>query len=302
MGKISFRSLGALALLLLASCGALPGAESAQDEPVLTATPAPGTRRWDAKPVLVSVYSGPGYVYPSDAWGVMPDLVVYASGLVILTTYAYRQEQQLRSVEEAHISPLELCALLARVEARGFFEFNPQEYATPQAFDSGTTYIDVEAWRRKSIAAYALQEALWEKIYGEVPPALADTYNDLISFRPSDRKPYQPERVAVLVGRRDDIAEAPAWPLKTSSLKTLASVPGQYFMKESLVEGQAAADVYALFEQEASQLYSEDGIAYSVTVSPLLPHEIWKEHTQWIRKPLFENAPTRELVCEAGEN
>lgn len=273
-----------------------------------TAVPAPVAQRWEADPVLVTLYTSPGYTTPAIAWSLLPDLVVYADGTVILVSYDDAGMLG-RIVESARVPEAEVCALLRGIEANGFFEYDAAGYVKPGITDNGSTLIAVDAWRSNRADLYALDYALSAPDYGqgpEVPSALADTYRMLGDYTPHDLAPYQPERVGLLVGRPGEFVDTGVdrpWPASTVALtEVLTQGFDAGYGPELILEGERAAEVYALFARDAIQFYSEGGQTYQVSVRPLLPLEIAETPSAgWGHVPAFEDAPARELACAAGE-
>ena len=89
------------------------------------------------------------------------------------------------------------------------------------------------------------------------------------------------------------------WPLSTVSLATLASkhpAEGRNAHQMQLT-GQAAQDVYGLFDGKISQLYREGEQTYRVTIRPLFPLEPWQATGGWRGPEIFPTTPTKEMSC-----
>lgn len=268
---------------------------------VLGACEKPVPHNWNAPPVLVQHYTSPGltpYIYE---WSNMPDLVLYADGRVIVTDEGHSGVKWTRAVNEARLSNSQVCAILYQIEANGFFDFKEINYHEPEdVYDFLTTFITVNAWKSNSVSAYALNYALHpdENTAKEtVPSALADTYNLLLEFAPENPTPYQPERIALLITSFEPSQAAPLWPLESPSLKSMAADRDNYGNAEVLLEGQEAADVYALFSGDWTISFQEDGVAYEITVRPLLPYEIWNPEKDLARVPIYQDTPTTPMTC-----
>jgi hypothetical protein len=253
----------ALVLLLLAAC-----------------TSAPQMRRWQASPVLVQLQQAEVL----DSWPQTLRILVYADGRVITSRYDY--------IEESQLSPAELCALLGEIESDGFFDFDPADYTPPLVFDGVTTHIEVNAWRSQSITASMLEEVLRGEIDGDVPAPIADTYERLKGFLSAKQTPYQAQRVVLFVTKSTLGDAAPGWPITTLSLGELSTT------SDVVIEGEAAAELQALFGAERTKRYVEGETGYHVTLHRLLPLEIWQSGRILQRTVEFEDEPTRELACE----
>jgi hypothetical protein len=281
--------VGAFALLSLAliGCGA----------PAISPTPTAATHSWPASPVVASLYHGPGYTSRSDAWSAMPSLVVYADGRVIVTSFEQSGSEYLRSVELAQIAPAEVCSLLGAIDGYGFFDYDSDDYPRPQITDNGTTQIKVDAWRSMDASAYALHYVLGEPdLLDSVPSSLVETYRLLSDFSPPNRAPYRPERISLLIETTTSAEPAADWPLAAPSLKELLASMNED-TKELVLDGQQAADVYALFGKHESMIYSDGVTRYTITLRPLLPLEIWGPEQGWGRNSEFDTAPTVDLTC-----
>jgi hypothetical protein len=249
--------------------------------------------RWQAVPVLIELYTSPGFTPPDFAWNKMPELVVYADGRVIRTQLDYAGSEYQRSVLEAHLASSEICSLLTQIEANGFFDPSAGVYTPPGVTDMGTTFITVKAWQTQQISAYGLDFALdtqYGPAGGIASPALTKTYILLSQFAPANAQPYQPDRVAVLVHPLESSQAAQLWPIADLKLSTLITdtTTGR---AEVVLDGDKATQVYQLFADHLSVAFSENGKAYQVSVRPLLPLEIWQGAYS------FEMTPTVQLSC-----
>jgi hypothetical protein len=266
--------------------------------------PPPPTSR-----VVASLYNGPGFTDSAIAWSLMPRLVMYADGRVIVTSYAYVNAERTRSVELAQVAPDEVCSLLGQIDGAGFFEYDPADYPEFEASDLGTTEISVDAWRSKQVSAYGLSfflnperedwvEESMQTMGITFSDALSTTYGLLSGYRPPNPAPYQPERVVLLIDSSNSSRAASDWPLESPSLKDLlATVREDDRHPEVVLEGQQAADVYAMFGQLVTQIYADGDARYEVTLRPLLPQELWEREEGWGRNSQFAAAQDAELTC-----
>jgi hypothetical protein len=292
------RRAGAFALLSLGLIGCVR--QIAPPSP-----PPPPTSR-----VVASLYNGPGFTDSATAWSLMPRLVIYADGRVIVTSYAYVNAEYTRSVELAQVAPAEVCSLLAQIDGAGFFDYDPADYPDFDASDLGTTEISVDAWRSKQVSAYGLSfflnpepedgiKEFMQTMGITFSDALSSTYSLLSGYRPPNPAPYQPERVVLLIDSSNSSRPASDWPLDSPSLKDLlATVKEDDRHPEVVLEGQQAADVYALFGQLVTQIYADGDTSYEVTLRPLLPQELWEREDGWGRNAQFAAAPDAELACD----
>lgn len=167
--------------------------------------------------------------------------------------------------------------------------------------DNGNTVIKVDAWRSMETRAYALGWALNPpKIPGlefpdmNVPSALSETHRLLADYRPANLALYQPERIVLLIQRDDRLTDGEAWPLAAPSLQDLVA---QAREGELILDGQPAADVYALLGAGGTGTYRDGDDTYSITVRPLLPLETWEPQGGWGHESTFEDGPKVEMAC-----
>ena len=299
------RSVGAFALLslLLIGCGRQAATPSPLPNPT-AATGSANVRRWSSSPVVASLYYSPGFTPETYAWSAMSPLVVYADGRVIVVDYDFSTAQDTRSVTMAQIAPDELCSLLGAIDGYGFFDYNAAEYLTPDITDNGTTVIKVDAWRSMEARPYALGHALnpWTPPGMEkpevmtVPSALSETHRLLADYRPANLAPYQPERIALLIQRNVGQSYGQIWPLVSPSLHDMVAALKEN-EAEVVLEGQQAADVYALFGELVTRTYHDGDDSYTITLRPLLPLETWEPQNGWGHESTFQSEPKVDLTC-----
>ena len=270
---------------------------------MLEPEPAPSlvvTPRWQAPPLLVEWVEGPGFTSYEYAWSTIPKLVLYNDGRII--TSAWKNSR--REIHEAQLTPDEVCAFLTQFEQDGFFDFDPKTYERPPIADAGTTHLIVNAWRSQKLDLYALSILARNSDEFPVSPALVKTYERLEAYKLSNSHPYQPERIAVLLTPAFETEQAlPAWPLTTPTLAFLASQDPseERNWQQVLLTGQAAQDVYDLFDGKITQNYSEGDKSYQVTIRALLPLESSKVTGGWRGPDIFPTTPTTEMSCKNGQ-
>lgn len=270
-------------ILLLAAC-------AKDDEDV--SNPTEAGYSWTARPVLIDVQKIPWhtpYVYAS---GLTPGLIVYADGRVVGTQW---HSGGSRSIWEATLSTEKLCQLLFQIDSLGFFDFPQSEYQENLITDADTTYVSVWAWRSNTIIANALGGRSGLENEDAMVP-LYEAYQYLSTFKPPNSKPYQPERVVLMIHRMEDEIATEAWPASLPGLKELAGDLVWPKYREVLIEGEEATEVNTFFQEDVSRLYFSDGETYRVTLRPLFPLEVYEESTR-IRRAQFERWPRGDLTC-----
>jgi hypothetical protein len=257
-------------------------------------------RRWNAPPVLVEVYIYPGVF--GAVTDIVPTLVLYNDGRIIVTHYNYDSQGNLHyAILEAYLSSSEVCAFLMQFETEGFFEPEVQEYSVPEITDQPTTHITVKAWRNQRIEAYALGFAMdsLEESGVNVPPALAKTYTRLTDYTPPNAKPYQPDRIAlqVIEFRPDSGDSVSIWPLADPSLAAIdANLDSQGI--SMIYEGDMAKQIYSLFDDRWWGFYSELDKTYIVIISPLVPLQSWNPNSgDWPSRYSYPSEPKVDLNC-----
>jgi hypothetical protein len=190
----------------------------------------------------------------------------------------------------------ETCALLNSIDRTGFFDYDPTTYSQNDAsfivdgFD--VRYIEVDAWRSKYVALYALGTFVREDFswYVQKPgwpslptilPALRDAYLLLSTYRPQGLQIYEPERMVIWVDSRKQARNGPLWPLTSPTLAELFAQsaneqnwPGSG--KAIVLEGAVASDVYEALNQSfssAGDTFMEGNYIYQIYARPLLPYE-----------------------------
>lgn len=296
-----FRTLTIVAIagMLLAGCG--PQSATPGPLPTQTVAAPANARRWQSNPVVASLYYSPGFTREEHAWSAMPALVVYADGRVIVAGDDVAGAQGGYGLGVAQVEPAEVCSLLNRIDGYGFFDYNAAEYTAPNVTDNGDTVIKVNAWRSMATQAYALGWALNPpNIPGlefpeiNVPSALSETHRLLADYRPATLAPYQPERIVLLIQRAEGSTDGEAWPLTAPSLQDLVA---QAREEEVVLDGQPAADVYALLGAGGTGTYRDGDDTSSITARPLLPLEIWETQNGWGHESTFEDGPKVEMAC-----
>lgn len=299
-------------LLVLSACKPDPILPAAAPTTAPTAIPAtpqptippvkpsatPDTHTWQASPVLLEMFTSAGFTTPEYAWSVVPSLVVYADGRVIVARDHYQADSTTRSIDEARLEASEVCRLLNQIAADGFLTLQQSDYIRPQVTDHGVTYITVNAWESNTISAYALGLALNQKDSGgQVPAALRATAERLINYLPPNTQPYQPDRLAIRLAPLDAPQAASSWPLTQPTLTELMA-QAKNSAGVVLVEGKTAQEIYSQFAGSFTNAYSENGKIYGVTIRPVFPYEKWAPDQQgWSAVPTFATEPTTTLTC-----
>lgn len=253
------------------------------------------THRWQAPPVLVQWVEGPGFTPYPFAWSTIPKLVLYNDGHLITSVWKDGE----RALYEDQLSSDEVCAFLTEFEQDGFFDVDVETYEFPPIADAGTTHLMVNSWRTQKLDLYALSILVGNPNDYPVSPALVSTYQRLQAYEPANRRSYQPERIAVLLNPAFEAQDAPIWPLSSPSLAFLASQDSSESPNGPQIEltGQAAQDVYNLFDGKITQGYREGEQTYQVTIRPLFPLEPSDPIGGWRGPDIFPTTPTTEMSC-----
>lgn len=264
----------------------------------VTSTPTrhPKTYQWDANPVLIQVYEGPGYMEPDEAWGFIPRLLVYSDGHVIVSSQGSGLAMQ---SFETYISPTEVCSLLEKIDQAGFFDFDKDTYQAPDILDGVSTLISVDAWRSKSVDVYMLSRAT------AVPSVLEKVSSLLLSYHPQKLIPYQPDRVALfindrLVGAYPD-ANHPdtSWPASLPSLESVTPILGskEERFKILVFDGNAATEITKFFGNAPYKNIVDDRELYFARFKPVFPYETTKSITRSWEAATFDESPKTRLTC-----
>jgi hypothetical protein len=213
------------------------------------------------------------------AWNLAPQLVVYSDGRVIGTEWGLIGPNWLPRYWQGVISDQELCRLLVEIDNFGFLDSDIIKFDASDYTDLETTNISIQAWKPKSVSSYGLDFSIDQEgeMINDIPLELAETYKLLSNFRSPNASPFEPERVALLIRRREDDKPAELWSLTQPKLSELTVELGETGRIEAVVEDQQAAEIFAQFRGEYTRLFWEQGQVYEVTVRPLFPLEIWGE-------------------------
>jgi hypothetical protein len=219
---------------------------------------------------------------------------------------------------------VEICQFLNTIDQAGFYDYDPSTYSDSENFPidgASTSYIQVNAWRSKSIALYGLHWFMQEDTSWYVPiknspplptilPALRNTHRLLYDYRVDKLEIYQPSRLALWVGeprlplRRN---EGVPWPLQSPTLAELyaqSAIENDELGQSVVLRGDAAISVYKLFDESADVRNFTDGErTYGIYARPLLPYEaplgpgeVYSE----IPSPIFPT-PSFELSCQPSD-
>ena len=229
--------------------------------------------------------------------------ILYSDGQAFLFRHDYKDFGDIEAASYVEIltkklSRSEICALLNSINKSGFFDYDPSEYDFSQSnqYDLVTEYIQVNAWRSKSVELYGLGFAIEEPfVKYKVNQELVEMYN-LVNYYPTAGfEPYQPEKLAVWVrpapGWNDpnnpNVNLYGIWPLESPTLAELAQLTidsnlydpdtfGYNPTTSTILEGQSAKAVYDFLGQSIVEWglpVSENGIMYWVLAIPLLPYQ-----------------------------
>lgn len=197
-----------------------------------------------------------------------PSIVIYADGQIIMKVGSWEEDYAFLS---SQLSTDELCLLLARLEATGYF--NPVD--TYYAFDETTQFTDgagshviqVNGPINNTVKFY---EPHRDYLIDEI--AAADQL--ISSFKPSETLvTYVPENLLLWIEPtlNEDLTNLPDWPSEISPLVELRSDPSN---SKVVVEREMILPLMDLFENRMSQQrFREGDMSYDVILRPLLPHE-----------------------------
>jgi hypothetical protein len=281
-------------------CDALVGIPPAYPmPPAVQPWPEGKVERWKAPPVVLEVYTGPGFTEPELAQTSLPEMVVYADGRVITTQHQRIGEYHYqRTIHETQLSQGQLCQLLWQLEANGFYRVDQKAYVPPTITDHGVTNITARTWLSNTISAYDLYDAVNHQFGGVAPLELANTYLFLNALRLPEGKPYIADQVTLIVNQRPDRDAARLWPWSDVRLKDLADKESR--SKPYQFHGEQAARIQTAVNDHW-QLFEEDGKVYSVYLRPRLPYE-QGNFDHYSREPYaYALEPTFDLVCDSKE-
>ncbi len=295
---------------------------SLQPSPTLTSTPVSSLQahRWKPEAVLVLAdrRGGDGCCIEPHS----PDFVLYADGRLFISRPTKFGDYWHFQIFTRQLERVEICQFLNTVDQTGFFDYDPSTYSKSDVFPidgASTSYIQVNAWRSKSIALYGLHWFMQEDTSWYVPcpncpplptmlPALRNMHRLLYEYHSDTLEIYQPARLGLWISPPFETIRNKGipWPLQSPTLAELSpssaniQEPGQ----SSILRGEVATLIYKIFDESIDQRRFTDGkYSYDIYARPLLPYEVLPssgEGYSSIPSPIFPT-PSFELSCNPSD-
>lgn len=215
-----------------------------------------------------------------------PNLVIYTDGQVIVRIGSWEENFAFLS---GQLSSDELCSLLGKLEATGYF--NPIDMI--YAFDETTQFSD-------GAGNYVIQVngpidnnvGIYEHYTDYLVDEIAAAYQLISTYQPPTAlDPYVPERLLLWVEPTTDtdITNLPEWPAEFPRLSELRADPTS---SKVIIEGDLILPLLELFHYQMDwQVFREGETAYDVILRPLLPHETPRQFSMYPGQPAIFNLP-----------
>lgn len=229
----------------------------------------------------------------------MPSFVLYTDGQLILQTSD--------TLLQKTLSTNEVCTLLAKIKATGFFEIpagDPNDWvethkpiyqsvtATEDVGEGGLyEYIVVNDEPTKAVFVYYIL-----RNYRIEPVRRA--FDLITTYRPDGLQPYQPKQVLlwvepIHVPHYYNDTPTPAvqtWPTNLPSLTTSLNAADGH--EVFVIQGATVSQVLNLFDQlPGSAIFLDQGQAYTVIARPLLPNETADHFSEGAWSPVSVKLP-----------
>lgn len=207
-----------------------------------------------------------------------PSIILYTDGQLLISGERYGVQDW---YVQKMLSVSEMCTLLGRIRAMGFFSVK----GTGQSYPGDPIYQTSEFFG-DGAGGYILhvngKPSKWVFIYGpamgNLVPEVKAVYQLISSYHPSGMKPFVPDRIILRVEQHpgeDWFYPTPPppqpWPSELPPLVTL--LKEQPEGREIVLEGQSAALILRLMHLPDSGFFTENSETYFVVGRPLLPHE-----------------------------
>ena len=255
--------------------------------PTTAHTPSPAPR--PIKPILLEfgTTGGDGGTSYDVFFGrEMPSLVLYTDGQLLIGDFSYSGPG---GYSQTKLSTQEMCALLRRLQATGFFDVKgtgqnyPADpiYKTSEYFgDGGGSYIlRVNGNPAKWVDTYS-------QAVDNLVPEVKAAYELVSKYRPRGMKPFRSDRVIIRIEPKpgeDWFGPTPTppqlWPSTFPSLTAFLKEHSQD--GEVILSGQSATLLSQLIPLPGSGFFTENGETYFVVARPLLPHEMLTFYSQY---------------------
>lgn len=270
--------------------------------PSPTRTPSPMPTSTPRKPILISfgIYGGDGgtsydFLYGRD----MPSLVLYTDGQLLIGHERYDAKPW---YVEKHLTTTQMCALLGKIQATGFFEVagdgslcerDPIYRNVEMACTGEGEYIiSVNGRPSKRVT-------ISSRLVDSLVRPVKSVYGLLEAYRPGGMTAFHPDRVMLRVQQNpgEDFWEeqparpGPRWPSSLPSLTALLAAHPEG--AEILLAGKEASAVLSLMPLPGASYFTENGETYFVTGRPLLPHESLDKYSAYPYEADTFNLPFR---------
>ena len=261
-----------------------------------------------AKPILLAfgIFGGDGGTSYDIFFGRdMPSLILYSDGQLLIGGFSDTDPD---GYSQKMLSPSEMCTLLQRLKATGFYDVegtgynypNDPIYRTPEYFGDGAGEYVLWAYGKPSKGVSIFSRAL-----DNLVPQVEAAYQLVSNYHPSGMSPFVSDRAMLRIERQpgeDWFGPTPTppqpWP---SDLPTLAELlKGQLDDQNALLENQTVNRLRELMRLPGSGIFTEDGKTYFVVARPLLPHEAENYFSvySWVR-PWSDSSVDLPFKCDA---
>lgn len=248
--------------------------------------------KWDAEPVLVYVFNGPGYTGENFAWSVTPSFILYSDGHVFNIEYDYINGEYYRTYFYGRLNREQTCDFLIDIDDAGFLVYDQDEYEEPGVTDMGNTEISMRVWESNYISAYGLDWSSSNK--------LKRIYNTITEKNIPNKTEYIPDVLSLKIVSYDTNEAAVLWPFEEISISDLIqSSEGD----EIIVEGDIAYKLFTFFNHRITIVFREENTSYYVTMKPVFPFEKSRaDDNPWRDFPGFQEDPKTPMTCPPDDN
>lgn len=222
----------------------------------------------------------------------MPDLVLYADGQLLIKGSRHGAQDW---YQQKRLTTPEMCDLLTRIRATGFFEVpgngenypNDPIYVEPKAYGlgGGGYVLSVSGKPSKDVFIYG-------SAVDNLVPQVKAAYQLVKNYYPTGMKAYVPDRVVVRVEREpaqdwhEPLLPPLPWPADLPSLA--AMLQGQSEGREAVFRGQSASHLLGLVQLPGWGQFTEKGQTFFVVGRPLLPHETLNYYSEYTDAQSFD--------------
>jgi hypothetical protein len=195
----------------------------------------------------------------------IPKLILYSDGLLIIDKDSLHQKV---------LSEQEVLSFLSQLEQRGFYtiETNQQHDPTDKLYNFSNGYESAFDGRYLCVSTETKRICAYEPFIDSVIPSMKNIFKFLDGYSPSNTTSYQADRILLQIIEGSDYLPQEYRP---NQIEWADDLPSLQEMPAMLVDGKAAATVFALFDYSMSwKIVAYKDKEYTVFARPVLPHEV----------------------------